>query len=136
MQKERWSFSKNKNTSKYEIFFKYSEKMVFPRNSHLTTIFFVISGKMMFLFSIKYNSFSLGGKWKKMIFIKQGVKIWYFLYVCVSFTSTTLPYWQKKKMPLSGKNTPRVEISGITGKDDIHAGKYVISSDISYLLTP
>ena len=51
-----------KNTWKYDIFFKCSEKMVFPRNSHLNTIFFVISGKMVFLFSIKYDGFSLGGK--------------------------------------------------------------------------
>ena len=51
-----------KNTWKYDIFFKYSEKMVFPRNSHLNTIFFVISRKMVFLFSRKYDIFSLGGK--------------------------------------------------------------------------
>ena len=92
-----------KNTWKYDIFFKCSEKMAFPRNSHLITIFFVISGKMVFLFSIKYDSFSLGGKWKKMIFIKQRVKICYFLYICVSITSTTLPYWQKNKDALVRK---------------------------------
>ena len=32
---------------------------------------FVISGKMVFLFSRKYDIFSLGGKWKEMIFIKS-----------------------------------------------------------------
>ena len=45
--------------------------MVFPRNSHLNTIFFVISAKMMFLFSRKYDIFSLCRKWKRMIFIKK-----------------------------------------------------------------
>ena len=44
------------------IFFKCSEKMVFARNSHLSVVFFVISGKMVFLFSRKYDIFSLGGK--------------------------------------------------------------------------
>ena len=50
-----------KNTWKYDNFFKCSEKMVFQRNSHLNMIFFVISGKMVFLFSKKYYIFSLGG---------------------------------------------------------------------------
>ena len=60
-----------KNTCKYDIFSKCSEKMVFPRNPHLNTIIFVTSGKMVFLVSRKYGIFSLGGKWKKMIFIKE-----------------------------------------------------------------
>ena len=34
-------------------------------------IFFVISVKMVFLFPRKYDIFSLGGKWKKMVFIKK-----------------------------------------------------------------
>ena len=60
-------------------------------------IFFVIFGKMVFLFSRKYNIFSLGVKWKKMIFIKKRVKIWYFLDICVGVTSMMLPSWQKKQ---------------------------------------
>ena len=63
--------------------------------------FFVISGKMVFLFSRKYDIFSLGGKWKKMIFIKKHVEIWYFLYICVGVKSMTLPSWQKKKQGCS-----------------------------------
>ena len=51
-----------KNTWKYDIFFKFSEKMVFPKNSRQSINFFVISGKMVFLFSKKYDIFSLGGK--------------------------------------------------------------------------
>ena len=91
--------------------------MVFPKNSRLNMFFFVISGKMVFLFSRKYI-FSLGGKWKKMIFIKKRVEIWHFLYKYLGVTGMTLPSWQKTKMPR--KNTPEVDISGITEKDDIH----------------
>ena len=86
-----------KNTWKYDVFFKCSEKMVFPKTLHLNTIFFVISGKMVFLFSRKYDIFSLGGKWKKMIFVKQRVEIWYFLYICVGVTGVALPSCQKNK---------------------------------------
>ena len=43
---------------------------------------------------------------------------------------------KKKKIPLSQKNTPRGDISGITEKDDIHPGKYGISAQIPYRLTP
>ena len=86
-----------KNTWKYDIFFKCSEKMVFTRNLPLSMIFFVISEKMVFLFPRKHDIFSLDGKWKKMIFIKKRMEIWYFLYICVAVKSMTLPYWQKKK---------------------------------------
>ena len=82
-----------KNTWKYDVFFKCSEKMVFPKTLHLNTIFFVISGKMVFLFSRKYDIFSLGRKWKKLIFIKKRVEMWHFLYICVGVTGVTLPSW-------------------------------------------
>ena len=107
-----------KNTWKYDIFFKCSEKMVFPKNSRLNMIFFVISGKMVFLFSRKYDIFSLGGKWKKMIFIKKRMEI-YFLYICEGVTGVTLPASGKNaKMPQ--KYTPKGDISSITEKNDIH----------------
>ena len=51
-----------RNTWEYDVFFKCSEKMVFPKKSHRNMIFFVISGKMVFLFSRKYDIFSLVGK--------------------------------------------------------------------------
>ena len=44
-----------KNTCKYDIFFKCSGKMVFPGNLHLNMIFFVITGKMVFIFPRKYD---------------------------------------------------------------------------------
>ena len=100
--------------------------MVFPKNSRLNMIFFVISGKMVFLFSRKYDIFSLGGKWKKMIFIKKRVEIWYFLYICVGVTGVTLPSWQKKQR-CREKNAPKGDISGITEKDDIHS-RFILDS--------
>ena len=86
-----------KNTWKNDIFLKCCEKMVFPKNSRLNMIFFVISGNTVFLFSRKHDIFSLGGKWKKIIFIKKRVEIWYFLYICVGVTGVTLPSWEKNK---------------------------------------
>ena len=51
-----------KNTWKYDIFFKCPEKMVFPKNkSHWNMLFFVSSEKMVLL-SGKYDIFSLDGK--------------------------------------------------------------------------
>ena len=91
-----------KNTWKYDIYFRCSGKIVFPGNSGLNTIFFVISGKMVFIFSRKYDNFSLGEKWK-MIFIKKRMEIWYFLYICVGVTSTTLAPRQRNKDALAPK---------------------------------
>ena len=48
-----------KNTWKYDIFFKCSENMVFPKNLHWNMIFLVLREKVEFL---KYDTFSLGGK--------------------------------------------------------------------------
>ena len=82
-------------------------------------IFFCNIWKDGISFSRKYYIFSLGGKWKKMIFIKKRVEIWYFLYVCVGVLGVALPSRRKKtKMP--PKNTPKGDISGINKKDDIH----------------
>ena len=72
-----------------------------------------------FFFARKYI-FSLGGKWKEMIFIKKRVEVWYFLYICVGVTGVTLPSWQKKQR-CREKNAPKGDISGITEKDDIHS---------------
>ena len=47
--------------------------------------------------------FFLGGKWKKIIFIKRCVEIWYFLYICVDVTSTTPVPRQKSKDALAPK---------------------------------
>ena len=38
-----------KNTCEYDVFCKYSGKMVFPKNSHWNVILIQLSGKMVFL---------------------------------------------------------------------------------------
>ena len=68
-----------KYTWKYDIFFKCPEKMVFPIKIALEYDLSWLRGKMVF-FSLKYDIFSLVGKWK-MIFLKKYVEIWYFLYI-------------------------------------------------------
>ena len=45
-ENERWSLSKN--TRKYDIFFRLSEKMAFPKGPPWHNIFLVLSGKMVF----------------------------------------------------------------------------------------
>ena len=50
-----------KNTQKYDIFFKLSEKMVFLKGLRWDMIFLVLSGKMVF-FPRKHDIFSLGRK--------------------------------------------------------------------------
>ena len=81
-------------------------------------------GKDVFYFPRKYDIFSLCRKWKRMIFIKKRVEIWYFLYICAGVTSMTLtPHGKKTKMPLPQINKPDDGISGITKKDVIHSRK-------------
>ena len=50
-----------KNTQKYDIFFKLSEKMVFLKGLRWDMIFLVLSGKMVF-FPRNHDIFSLGRK--------------------------------------------------------------------------
>ena len=67
-------------------------------------IFFVISGKKVFLFSRKYDIFSLDRKWK-LIFIKKYMEIWYFLYICINVANMILPFCQKNKHNLVPKKS-------------------------------
>ena len=77
----------------------------------------------------------LSGKWKKMIFIKKYMEIWYFLYICINVRNVALPFWQKKTTPSSRKYTLKGDISGIAEKDNIHPRKCGISVEISYWST-
>ena len=94
---------RKKKPWKYDFFSKCPEKMIFPKKLCLNTIFFLVSGKRVFLFSRKYDISSLGEKWKKMIFIKKRTEIWCFLYICVGVTNMPLPSWQKNKDTLAQK---------------------------------
>ena len=80
----------------------------------------------------KYDIFSLGKKWKKMIFIKKRMEMWYFLYIRVGAANMTLPSWQKKKILLPPKNIPKDDFSVISKKDDAHPRKYDISAEIPH----
>ena len=93
-QKIKDDFSQ-KNTWKYDVFSKCSEKMVFPKISHWNMIFLVLSGKMV-LFYRTYDIFSLDGK-SKMIFLRKYMEIWYFLYIYINVTNMILPFCQKNE---------------------------------------
>ena len=62
-----------KNTRKYDIFFKRSEKWSFQKGPRWDMIFVVLSGKMVF-FSRKHDIFSLGGK-REMTLLKKFMEI-------------------------------------------------------------
>ena len=66
-----------KNTRKYDIFFKLSEKMVFPKRAAPAHDLSCIIWKDG-IFSRKHDIFSLGRKWE-MTFLKKYMEIWYFL---------------------------------------------------------
>ena len=104
-ENERWSFSKN--TWKYNIFFRCSEKMVFSKRPSSNMIFLVLSGKMVFFFP-KTWFFSLNEKWK-MVFLEKYMEMWHPLYMRVAATNG-IPRPSAKKesnMTFSRKNTPK-----------------------------
>ena len=67
-----------KNTLKYDIFFKLSEKMVFPKRDAPAHDFSCITWKDGFFFSRKHDIFSPGRKWEAT-FLKKYIEIWHFL---------------------------------------------------------
>ena len=77
-----------KNTWKYDIFFRCSEKMVFLKKLHCNMIFLVLSGKMAF-FPWKHDIFPVDEKWK-MVFLNKYMEIWYFLYIRIDITNMIL----------------------------------------------
>ena len=79
------------NTWKYDVFFKCSEKMVFPKKSRLNMIVFVISGKMVILFSRIYNISSLDGKWKMIFSV--------YMYKCYKYDITLQPKSKRDLVP-------------------------------------
>ena len=78
---KRWHFQKNCNGIwsflYYQERWNFFSRKIWPysletkRNRRLNMISFARSEKMVFLFSRKYDIFSLGGKWKKMMFIRK-----------------------------------------------------------------
>ena len=96
-----------KNTRKYDIFFKLSEKMVFSKRATLGHDLSCIIWKDGIFFQ-KRDIFSLGRKWE-MTFLKKYMEIWYFLCTRTGVTNVvSRPSAKKKsKMVLSRKNTPK-----------------------------
>ena len=127
-------FLKKKNTWKYDIFFKCSEKMVFPKKLHWNMIFLISWGKMAFLFP-ENMIFFLRTENERWYFSKNTWKYDVFcMLVKVVFlfpTNMKLLFCQKSKDDLFPKNAPKDDISGITEKDDIHPRK----DDIGILCT-
>ena len=79
-ENERWPFSKKKkkNTRKYEIFFKCSEKMDSSKRTVRDLIFLVLSGKVVF-FSQSMVFFPWTKNEGGMTFLKRYTETWYFL---------------------------------------------------------
>ena len=67
----------------------------FQKKSHWTSFFFYYLERW-YVFTRKYNIFSLDGKWK-MIFLKKYMEIWYFLYICINVTNMILPFCKKNQ---------------------------------------
>ena len=90
------------------IFFRCSRKMVFPGNSRPNTTFFVISGKMVFIFS--RNMIFFGRKMKEDDFYQKARGNIVFSVYMRTGTSTALGPQQKKKkkIPLPEKIHLRV----------------------------
>ena len=101
-----------KNTLKYDIFFKLSEKMVFPKRAAPAHDFSCITWKDGFFFLRKHDIFSPGRKWEAT-FLKKYIEIWHFLCTRTGVTNVVpcppppRPRQNKPKMVFSRKNTPK-----------------------------
>ena len=128
-QKIKHDLSQKKNTWKCDIFFKCSEKLVFPKQLHWNMIFLISWAKMAFLFPRKYDIF-LRTKNERSYFSKNTRKydVFCMLVKLVFLFPTNM---KKAKMIFFLKNTPKDDISSITEKDDIHSRK----DDIDILCT-
>ena len=134
IKKGKMIFSKkSKETWKY-VFFKCFEKTVFPKKLLWNAIFFVMSGKVAFVFSWKCQ-FLFRWKMKDGFTQKshENMILSVYMYNCYQYDITLLP--RKSNIMFSQKNTLKVEICGITEKDDIYPRKYGIFIEIPYRQT-
>ena len=90
-----------KDTWKYDIFFKFFEKIVFSKKKKKKALEYDLSciiWKDESIFFPENMTFFLGGKWK-MIFLKKYMDIWYLLYIRIDVTNMMLcPSAKKKKI--------------------------------------
>ena len=95
-----------KNTRKYDIFFKLSEKMVFSKRAALGHDLSCIISKDGIFFPRKHDISSLGRKWE-MTFLKKYMEIWYFLCTRTGVINVVSHPSAKKNQRSSRKNTPK-----------------------------
>ena len=107
----------------YEINFILALSSICVIIKYTNKTFFVIYGKMVFLFSQKYI-FPLDGKWKT-IFLKNTLKYDIFVYMYKYYKYDITILKEEAKIILSQKNTLKR-----TGKNDIHPRNYGISVKI------
>ena len=89
-----------KNTWKFDIFFKRSEKMVFPKRVALGHDLSCIIWKDGIFFP-KHDIFSLGAKWEAVL-LKNYMEIWCFLCTCTHVR--VLQTWRHAPLPKKTKD--------------------------------
>ena len=121
-----------KNTWKHDVFCKCSEKMVFPKKVAQEYDLFCNNWKGGISFFPKIGYLFFRQKMKNDLFQKiHGNMIFsVYLYKCYKYDVILLS--KKAKIIFTRKNTLKVDISGITEKDDIHPRKYGTSVEIPY----
>ena len=109
------NLSLKKNTWKYDIFFKCSEKMVFQNENHTGIWSFLLCYlERRYFFFPKIGSYSFDGKWK-MIFLKK-------IHGNMIFPSNAPKRWSfQKKLRLS------MIFLSLSGKMVFFSGKYIFS---------
>ena len=120
-------FLKKKNTWKYDVIFKCSEKIIFPKKNCTGIWYFLYHEENIICFLRTENErwYFSKNTWKYDVFCMLVRVVFLFP------TNTKLHFCQKSKDDLFPKNTPKDDISGITEKDDINLRK----DDIGILYT-
>ena len=107
-----------KNSWKYDIFFKCSEKVVFPKKLHWNMMFLISWGKMAFIFP--ENMIFLRTENERLYFSKNTWKYDVFcmlvkmIFLCP--TNMKLPFCQKAKMIFSRKIHLKMTVSALLKK--------------------
>ena len=110
--KDDLSQKKKKNTWKYDILFKCSQKMVFSKKMHSAMIYLVLIAWQDVFFTWKHDIFSLDEKWN-MIFLKKYMEIWYFLYIRVDVTNMILRPSAKRNQGWSSPTKIHLKVTDI-----------------------
>ena len=81
-------------------FSKCSKKMVFPNRSHWNMIFLILSGKMIFCFTRKYDIFFFRRKMKDDYSQEiHGMIFSVYMYKCYKYDITLLPKNERRSSP-------------------------------------